>query len=1003
MKLFPPFRLDTVNYRLWRGDELVQIAPKAFDALRYLVEHAGQLVTQDEMLEALWPETYVNPDVVKKYVLEIRKVLGDRPDEPKFIETTRKRGYRFVATVDDDSLPATSDSSTDNARRMVGRERALAKLQEHLDRALRGQRQVVFVTGEAGVGKTTLVDVFHRQAAGDRPGLRIARGQCVEGFGGKEAYYPLLEAIGKLVRDTNDRSVFGIVAKLAPTWLIQFPSVVKPEQREALQREIFGSTRERMVREICEAIEAMTETNPLLLILEDLHWVDPSTLDVLSALARRRDPARLVVVGTYRPLDPALSGSPLKNLKPDLLAHQLCVEVALEHLEESEIEEYLATVFAGEGSPQGLANLIFRHSGGNALFMVEIVRHMLKTGTIARREAGRLLTSPLADVDPGVPDTLQQILEIQLDKLNEPERLILKSASVAGERFSVWGIGPTLDMEEDDIERLCEGLSGREMFIRSVGLHELDNGAASAQYDFRHSLYRQVLYRGLSEATRSKLHLCLGERLAACTTKGRQDLSSELALHFEEGRDYEQAIYYWISTAQNAAGRFAHRECIQILNHARELAPRVNGSAGVRLEIQILDYLGDVHYALGNMADSAAAHQMAAARAAEVGWRAAQVNALNRLALSLSFDDPERGLEICAQSERVASSHNDPLLLARTQMLASSCRLLYGAWRKEDAEVCAASDRIVRSLMDSAAPEHHMLYAYVQSIQGAYRESLLYAEAGVEEIAGTSSLIVYLSIASKAITLLQIGRWGEALRLVREAREMVEKNGNDPWIFTFREAWLHTFVLDFGGAIRLCEAIMSTGLGRRSVQPKTIARLAAGHAATDLKKYDEAIHCFEEICDPDLTPRFFLRWYWRIHAQLGLCRAWLESGNIGNASGAIDSLLESTASTPEPNLQALAWTMHAQVALAGERLDCAADSIRKALVVVENFEIPVTAWQAHATAWQFYRAAQDEKTANHHRARAEAVILALANSFDPGEPLRQTFLMSPTVRRVLIQ
>ena len=129
MKLFPPFRLDTVNYRLWRGDELVQIAPKAFDALRYLVEHAGQLVTQDEMLEALWPETYVNPDVVKKYVLEIRKVLGDRPDEPKFIETTRKRGYRFVATVDDDSLPATSDSSTDNARRMVGRERALAKLQ----------------------------------------------------------------------------------------------------------------------------------------------------------------------------------------------------------------------------------------------------------------------------------------------------------------------------------------------------------------------------------------------------------------------------------------------------------------------------------------------------------------------------------------------------------------------------------------------------------------------------------------------------------------------------------------------------------------------------------------------------------------------------------------------------------------------------------------------------------------------------------------------------------
>lgn len=99
MKAFDSFRLDAANHFLWRGDERVAITPRAFDVLRHLVENAGRLVSPDELLEALWPETYVNPEVLRKYILEIRKALGDRPDNPSFIETVTKRGYRFVAAV----------------------------------------------------------------------------------------------------------------------------------------------------------------------------------------------------------------------------------------------------------------------------------------------------------------------------------------------------------------------------------------------------------------------------------------------------------------------------------------------------------------------------------------------------------------------------------------------------------------------------------------------------------------------------------------------------------------------------------------------------------------------------------------------------------------------------------------------------------------------------------------------------------------------------------------
>src|SRR5262245_33916394 len=300
MKLFPPFRLDTANGYLWRADERLSLTPKAFDVLCYLVEHRARLVTQDEILEAVWPDTHVNPEVVKKAILEIRKILGDRPDSPAFIETLRKRGYQFIAAVTDSRAGVRLESDATSERRIVGRETALARMDACFGRALDGQRQIIFVTGEAGIGKTKLVDLFEQRAA-LRPETVIIRGHCIEGFGGKEAYYPILEALGRFASQAQQTSVLQLLEKTAPTWLVQFASLVKPEQKASLHREVLGTTRERMVREICEALEAMTLRTPLVIILEDLHWVDPSTVDVISALARRRFSAKLIFVGTYRP------------------------------------------------------------------------------------------------------------------------------------------------------------------------------------------------------------------------------------------------------------------------------------------------------------------------------------------------------------------------------------------------------------------------------------------------------------------------------------------------------------------------------------------------------------------------------------------------------------------------------------------------------------------------------------------------------------------------------
>jgi DNA-binding winged helix-turn-helix (wHTH) protein len=220
MKRFRSFCLDSANECLWRGKARVELTPKAFGVLRYLVEHAGRLVTRDELLNALWPATYINPEVLRKYILEIRRALGDRPDKPVFIETRPKRGYQFVVSVVDEIPPQILPAH--GTRGIVGREQALSEFAGYLTRAQKNERQVLFITGEPGIGKTALADEFEHRARITAPNIRIARGQCVEGYGGREPYYSVLEAVAQLCRDSGE-DIAQTLTRQVPTWLGQVP------------------------------------------------------------------------------------------------------------------------------------------------------------------------------------------------------------------------------------------------------------------------------------------------------------------------------------------------------------------------------------------------------------------------------------------------------------------------------------------------------------------------------------------------------------------------------------------------------------------------------------------------------------------------------------------------------------------------------------------------------------------------------------------------------------
>jgi len=541
MKEFYPFLLDTINECLWLqkvdgDDEKIRLTPKGFAVLRYLVEHAGRLVTQSELLEAVWPDTFVQPEVLKSQILDIRRALGDDPKHPQFIETLPRRGYQFIAPTKGPSSEVSAELEQ-SSRRLVGRGAALAQLSQSLQTAMRGQRQIVFVTGEHGIGKTALADEFQSEAVLIAPIVRLGRGQCMEGYGSKEPYYSILEALGQLCRGSEGESVVQVLSEKAPTWLLQLPGFVKQEHRQHLSIEMLPAARDRMVREICEALETIASQKPLLLVIEDLHLADQCTVDLISALARRRESAKLMLIGTCRPVDLAFSEHSLKVLKQDLLVHHLCQEIALAPLREADVAEYLVAESGGAVVPEGLTQLVHRHTEGNPLFLMAVLDHMQQRGFITHDKANWRIHVPLESIGLEVPETLRQMIEAQIDRLSPDEQLVLEvtSLSSAGHaRFAVIPGAAAAELEPEAFENACEKLVRRHGILRAAKPEKFPDGTVSACYEFVHALCREVCYERIAPRRRAKLHSRLGQWVEVLTQSSES--TPWLARHFEEKR-----------------------------------------------------------------------------------------------------------------------------------------------------------------------------------------------------------------------------------------------------------------------------------------------------------------------------------------------------------------------------------------------------------------------------------------------------------------------------------
>jgi hypothetical protein len=639
-------------------------------------------------------------------------------------------------------------------------------------------------------------------------------------------------------------------------------------------------------------------------------------------------------------------------------------------------------VGGGAAVPEGLAELIYERSEGNPLFMVAVLQHMKERKFITQERGVVRLTLPLEEIDLCAPESLRQMIEIQVERLSSEEHLALEVASVTGVLFSTAVTATAANMAVESLENLCEGLARRHQIVRSGDPQEFPDGTASERYEFVHALYRDVLYRRQSPGRRAKLHLHVGERLEALYAQRLGEAAPELAHHFEQGRDWPRAIKYLQLAADKAGGRFEPQRALEILEHALELKNRLPAAERAQHELTILERLATIHIAF-------------------VG-----VSALLKKAWQLIVTNSQRYPKPLERVLELSAEFKDPLLRARTVMRWSLCSVLAGDWKGKQLEDSGRAIELIRQRANRLILGSNLIdYSFVQFFSSEYRGAYQSAIEGLAAINQESENNPYLDDAFLhqfivPWSLLFLGEWGEALREIDREASMMDRNVPYPQARANRlyRAFVRSFALDFAGVLEICEPMLTL---LESPSDVRFCSILTASAELNLGNHERAHALLSAAQEHMERQSVVLDWYRRILIESAFTELWLAKGDLAQARLEAESFLKIALATEERTWRTLAWEASARVAMAELDLTRAQDCIAEGLSTMEGFEVPLASWRVHATAFELYQNSGDRGLAEHHRGLSRATIMKLANSLPAEEPLRQRFLSAHRVRNIL--
>jgi class 3 adenylate cyclase/tetratricopeptide (TPR) repeat protein len=880
---------------------------------------------------------------------------------------------------------------------LVGRERELGVLLEAFDRARSGQGQVVFVVGEAGIGKSRLLLELRRRVGA---GATWQEGHCLS-FGRAMAFHPLVDLVRRqfgveegdgepaiaakiergLVETGGD---LGSVAPCLRALLSIDPGDAEVRAMSPAERrgETFEALRGLLVR--------AAERGPQVLVIEDLHWTDSASERFLVTLVDSVPALRALLVFTYRPGYASAFGerSYFTRIVPAALSAEETARMA-------------AAVLAAGALPDELRGLVAAKAGGNPFYVEELVKSLGESGVL-RRVDGRLeLTRPAAEI--AVPGTIQDVVAARIDRLPEAPKRILQLASVIGREFT-----------RRLVDRLAEAPERTEECLRELTALELIHERRlfpELAYVFKHAVTQDVAYASLLVQRRKQLHRLIGLAIEEVYGDRLPEHYEMLAHHFSRAEVWARALDYLLKAAEKATKGFGLREALALHGEALEAAHRLDDPAPVTTLMAIHRARADLFLGVGEFGRAREAAETLVDLARRAADRPAEADALVQWASALQWaEDFPGALQRVREAIEMAEAAGAARPLAGGLYVRAYVQAVSGQLDSAEADAARAL-AIGRAVGDPGrqALALHIL-ALRRSWQGEYREGLELSGEGIQ-IAREHRLVVPLlrCLWNHGAARNDLGEYDAALAALDEGLALAEKIGDEAFFPRFLNTvgWLRIECGDFARGIELSErsyevtqrssrAGHGTGAERRAFirSNEADAWMAQGDLASAAEALEEAHHVVQHP-----PPSRWMTWRYTTHCHASLGQLALLRGDPARARRLADASLETAVPTRSRKFESWAWRIRGESATARRAWDEAEESLRRALAIAERIGQPRQTWLSQVALGRLHAArGRGDDALGRYRAAWILIRDLRAATRDPG--LRAGLESSPLIREV---
>jgi class 3 adenylate cyclase/tetratricopeptide (TPR) repeat protein len=859
---------------------------------------------------------------------------------------------------------------------LVGRARELEVLTELFAQVKNGHGQVVFLVGEAGIGKSRLVLEFRRTLAERGEDVTWLEGQCVS-FGQTIPFLPLIDQLRRNFGIEEFDGEPEIIAKVehgmrrmgeleAHISYIRFLVSVDPGNPAVTAMDPLGRR-----KKVFEAVRTMSlrgaRLRPIVFVYEDLHWVDSSTEEYLASMMDSLAGVPIMLVLTHRVGYSAPFGT-----------RSFHTTLNLQGLSEVEVAAMASRVLGSEALPAALRSTLMVKAEGVPLFVEEMTKTLLDLGVLRRENGGYRMVEGVAEVS--VPDTIQGIIMARLDRLGDDGKRTVQLASVIGRQFLVRLLDRIAGLR-GNLEGLLGELKALEIVYEQGLLPE-------PAYIFKHAVIQDVAYQSLLVQRRRELHRAVGRALEELSPDRLADHSEELAHHFWQGEEWGKAFDYLVRSGTRAQRAYANQAALDYYGRALEAAARVQPPVAVPRLLEIRRQRSQVYIGITRYAEAIGEAEQMVELARLSGDRSGEGAALAQLAsahwATLSADHIPTAERLTGEALAIAREvGNDEVLVKSLE--------LQGTMRQTNGDVVRADEILQEAIRIAEARGIGRLVTWSRTSLGAHADwrgdfrravvMLREAEDAAREAGDGFSELMAQAFQCKAH--IALGDHAEGLALIRDGLARARERDAKFFIGRLENTigWLHQEIGDFAGAVEHDSLSAEIGKEIKNGNVEISALINLGFDQLHLGEPAKALGLLEETQRRAEAGFGAHRWRWAMHIRAYLAETLIALGRFEDAVQQIEQSLAGARSTGSFKYVAKGHALRGEIALAAGRWAAADDELTEGLAVARRIGYPTLIWQsAHALARALAARAEHDRTARDAMDRAHEMARLAADT-----------------------